>query len=115
MAGVHGDQGRFAHPAERLGGAPELELGDDAHLVAQFQDGSVALGNGKQVEARRAIDAGGRRGNVGAAQFGQQAHRLLHLFELLGPGRFVVDGPLREVDGAGHLQARSRRSVSGRP
>ncbi len=106
VAGLHGHEGRFAGPAERLRPAPDLQLGDDADRLADFENLAIAARDVQQVDPRRAVDSSRRCGDVAGAQFGQHPHGLFHLLDAPGASGLVCNRPLGEVDRAGDPQSR---------
>ena len=95
--------------------APQLEFGDYAHLIAEFEQGEIAFRRLVQIESGLLGSAGGRRGETLAADLRDRIHVETCLFHALGADGIVVDDELGEADGAFHSEARRRRSACQDP
>lgn len=105
VARLDGDERCLAEPAQRFGMAPDLNLGHDAELLAEFEQGAVALGDSVEVDVGAVGDAYRRRGEAEAADLADHLHVPPRLLEGLLAAGVVIDGPLEEADGALDAQA----------
>ena len=100
MAALDGDVHDFAQSAQALGKAPQLDLGHDAHLVAEFQQAAITLGGFGQAQVGLVGRPGRRSGKTLAADLLQQVHAAFCLFQTFLALRLVIHDPLGEADRA---------------
>ena len=99
-----GDVGGLSEGRQRLGEAPHLNLGYDAHLVAQVLGSAEAIGQDVEAHTFLVGDARGRRGYPGSAKLPYQVHAPAAFFKA-----FLVDGQGRRPPSR-RSQWRCRRS-----
>ena len=112
FAALGGDEPSLAEAAQRLREAPDLRLRRHAHGLAQFQQDSIAVRRGKEINRRRGFAVAGiaggadrRRGDLRAADRGHPFHIPLRGLQALLAAALIVHDPLGEADGTRHDQA----------
>jgi hypothetical protein len=105
MASIERHPNAFPQIVQVFGEPPQLQLRDQANLVAKIKKRAVSFGCAAQIQPRFIGRSRRGRRKAEAPNLLYQIHFIFRAFQTLRPARIVINDPFWKSDGAGNYQS----------